>query len=64
MSKNYVKYLFFSLPLIVLLIFDIIMIGLVATAEEPPKYSTGGVVMLDPNATDERPSEGPGASPE
>lgn len=63
MNKNSVKYLLLSLPLIVLLIFDIIMLGLVATAEEPPKYSTGGVVMLDPNATDERPSEGPGSSP-
>ncbi len=63
MNKNSVKYLLLSLPLIVLLIFDIIMLGLVATAEEPPKYSTGGVVMLDPNATDERPSEDPDASP-
>lgn len=62
MNKKRALFLVSAVMLAVLLIFDVIMLSWAATMQEPTQKSTGGVV-LDPNATDERPSDGQGASP-
>lgn len=61
MKKNRI-FLFAAISLLVLLIFDLIMLCYVATAKEAPQRTTGGIV-LDPNASDERPDEEQGSSP-
>lgn len=48
--------------LVILLLFDLIILFYMVTVKEPPKQTTGGVV-LDPNATDERPGEEQSAAP-
>lgn len=49
--------------LAILFVFDLIMLFYIMAVAEKPSRPTGGVVMLDPNATDERDDEGQGSSP-
>ncbi len=62
MNQKRTFFLISYIALVVLLIFDLILLGCIAVMEGEARKPAGGVV-LDPNATDERPSEGPGAVP-
>ena len=54
MNQKRTFFLISYIALVVLLIFDLILLGCIAVMEGEARKPAGGVV-LDPNATDERP---------
>ena len=63
MDKKRLLFIVFSVALAVLFVFDIVLLGCIIPMQELPQKPTGGVVLLDPNATDEREEQGSGAAP-
>ena len=62
MKKTRALFIVTVVLLLILLTFDIVMLDLVIAMEGQPQTPTGGVVLVEPNATDEREEGGQGGS--